>query len=151
MVGAQDVGRFLPIVGDQRLSEFRSVSESVRQRLNGRALWHVNSTAAGGGVAEMLQSLLPYVRGTNIDPHWAIMQGTPEFFQTTKRLHHSLHGSRGDGSLLGDEARAIYDATIRENAAQLSDAIRPRDVVILHDPQTAGLAPYLIEAGALVI
>ena len=151
VVGAQDVGRFLPIVGDQRLSEFRSVSESVRQRLSGRALWHVNSTAAGGGVAEMLQSLLPYVRGTNIDAHWAVIQGTPEFFQTTKRLHHSLHGSRGDGSPLGDEARAIYDATIRENAAQLSDAIRPRDVVILHDPQTAGLAPYLIEAGALVI
>ncbi|MFQ5666632.1 MAG: glycosyltransferase [Candidatus Binatia bacterium] len=150
-IGAQALGRFRPIVGGGAINSAAQWAEATRKRLAGRIVWNVNSTPAGGGVAEMLQSLLPYVRGAGIDARWVVIRGTPAFFRVTKRLHHALHGSVGDGSSLGEDARAIYEATMRDNAADLRAIIRPRDVVLLHDPQTAGLAPHLIQAGALVI
>ena len=145
------IARFHPIVGQNAIEKIDGVARAVLQRLDGRVLWNVNSTAAGGGVAEMLQSLLPYVRGAGIDARWMVMRATAEFFAVTKRLHHALHGSSGDGSPLGDDAHSIYDAVTRENAAAWASEVKSHDVVILHDPQTAGLAPYLIDRGALVI
>src|SRR5207247_5642732 len=123
----------------------------MSSRLTGRAVWSVNSTAIGGGVAEMLRSVLPYVRGFGIDSRWVVIGGTPDFFRITKRLHHALHGSYGDGSPLGDDERAIYEHVLRANAGEISALVRPRDVVVLHDPQTAGLAPALSRLGAIVI
>ena len=150
-LGVQQLGRFLPIVGAERVRTIDQLGTALRQRLAGRTVWNVNSTAAGGGVAEMLQSLVPYARGAGIDARWVVIDGTPAFFHVTKRLHHALHGSRGDGTPLGPEAHAVYDATMHSNTAELASAVRPRDVVLLHDPQTAGLASFLLEAGALVI
>jgi trehalose synthase len=147
----QPLGRFLPIVGHEAMDAATSLAGVVRVLLAGRTLWNVNSTPIGGGVAEMLRSLLPYVRGAGTDVRWAVLEAEPEFFRLTKRLHHTLHGSPGDGSVLESEERRIYEATARENARRLCGAIRPRDVVVLHDPQTAGLAPYMIDAGAMVI
>jgi trehalose synthase len=111
----------------------------------------VNSTAYGGGVAEMLRSILAYARGIGVDTRWLVIGGTPEFFHVTKRLHHALHGSKGDGSPLGQRERCIYDQVLHGNALELLGLVRPRDFVLLHDPQTAGLAPYLLRAGATVI
>jgi trehalose synthase len=150
-MGAQALARFQPIVGDDRMNGVARWAAVLRERLAGRIVWNVNSTAAGGGVAEMLQSLLPYARGVGIDTRWVVMRGTGEFFRVTKRLHHSLHGSLGDDSPLDVEAHAVYDAVMRENAVELAALVRPRDVVLLHDPQTAGMAPHLIDAGALVV
>jgi trehalose synthase len=112
--------------------------------------WHVNSTARGGGVAEILQSLLCYARGLGIDARWLVIEGTPPFFQLTKRLHHALHGAAGDGSPLGPVERAIYERVLADNARAMLERVRPGDVVLLHDPQTAGLAPALIRHGATV-
>jgi trehalose synthase len=114
-------------------------------------LWNVNSTAVGGGVAEMLQSLLRYCRGVGIDARWIVIEGDPAFFKVTKRLHHALHGSRGDGSALGPVEREVYEENLRANAVELSARVQAEDVVILHDPQAAGLAPHLIQAGARVL
>jgi trehalose synthase len=150
-LGVQHVGRFLPIVGAECIRAIDELAAALRERLAGRTVWNVNSAAAGGGVAELLQSLVPYARGAGIDARWVVIRGTPAFFGVTKRLHHALHGSRGDGSPLGREERAVYDATMFANAAELASAVRPRDVVLLHDPQTAGLATFLLETGALVI
>ena len=61
------------------------------------SIWHVNSTAQGGGVAELLQSLLAYARGAGVDVRWLTISGNPEFFRLTKRLHNHLHESAGDG------------------------------------------------------
>ena len=147
----QQLQRFQPLVGSRPLAKVSRIAASLGSRLVGRTIWNINSTPAGGGVAEMLQSLLPYVCGVGIDTRWAVIQGTQDFFHITKRLHHALHGSPGDGTPLDDEARAIYDAAMRQNVAGVTRAVRPHDIVILHDPQTAGLAPHLIDAGALVI
>ncbi len=147
----RDIARFESIVGSEAMDRIGGLASSVLTRLDGRSVWNVNSTAAGGGVAEMLQSLLPYARGAGIDARWMVMRANDDFFAVTKRLHHALHGSAGDGSPLGDKAHEIYDTVTRENAAAYASQVREGDVVILHDPQTAGLAPYLIDKGALVI
>ncbi len=150
-VAAQPVERFLPILGEEAIREARDKAAAVRDRLAGRVVWNINSTAKGGGVAEMLRSLLAYARGLEIDTRWLVITGTDEFFQITKRIHHALHGSPGSGLPLGPEQRNIYEEVLRENALELSAVVRPRDFVILHDPQTAGLAPYLERLGAIVI
>ena len=150
-IGAQPIDRFLPLLGEERIREAYKLADDVRRRLEGRIFWNVNSTARGGGVAEMLQSVLPYVRGLGIDARWLAIDGTPEFFRVTKRLHHALHGSVGDGSDLGEQERAIYEQVLAGTAEELLALVRPRDFVLLHDPQTAGLAPRLVQAGAIVI
>lgn len=114
-----------------------------------RVVWHINSTARGGGVAELLQSLLAYTRGAGVDTRWAVLEGNPAFFEVTKRLHNQLHGSPGDGGALGDEARRVYESTIA--AAAEGFQVRPGDVVFCHDPQTAGLVGQLAAAGATVV
>ncbi|TMG00693.1 MAG: glycosyltransferase [Chloroflexi bacterium] len=150
-LGAQPIDRFLSISGAEAIARAKQLGEEMSSRLTGRAVWSVNSTATGGGVAEMLRSVLPYVRGFGIDCRWVVIGGTPDFFRITKRLHHALHGSYGDGSPLGDDERAVYESVLRANVGEISGLVRPRDVVVLHDPQTAGLAPTLRSLGAIVI
>ena len=138
-------------VGAAEVAHAHDRAAEMRERLGGRAVWNVNSTATGGGVAEMLPSLLGYAQGLGIDARWLVIEGVAPFFELTKRLHHLLHGSAGDGGPLGDAERPVYEQVASANAGPLLDRIRPRDVVILHDPQTAGLAPRLAEAGVTVI
>jgi len=148
---AQSVDRFESILSPKEMRAALRVAASMRKRMAGRVLWNVNSTAVGGGVAEMLQSLLRYTRGVGVDTRWIVIQGGPEFFRITKRLHHALHGSAGDGSDLGEAERRVYEETLRRDGSDLAACVRPNDVVLLHDPQTVGLGPALVRAGALVI
>src|SRR5262245_17753032 len=91
-VGAYPIDRFLAISGAEAIARAKRLGEEMSERLKGRAVWSVNSTAAGGGVAEMLRAVLPYVRGFGIDCRWAVIGGTGDFFRITKRVHHALHG-----------------------------------------------------------
>ena len=75
-------------------------------------MWCVNSTAQGGGVAEMLASLLAYTSSVGVDSRWVVINGNPAFFRLTKRIHNRLHGNAGDGGPLGEEEREIYDSTV---------------------------------------
>src|SRR3954465_11262586 len=90
--------RVLPADG---LAAFRETIGRGRELLDGRTVWTVNSTARGGGVAEMLRSLAGYVLGAGIDIRWLVAPGNPDFFRVTKRLHNRLHGA-DDGEPLGD-------------------------------------------------
>jgi trehalose synthase len=150
-IGPEPIERLSPITGTEVIVEAERIGETVRARLTERAVWNVNSAATGGGVAEMLRSLLPYIRGFGIDARWVVIDGTPAFFHITKRLHHALHGSYGDGSPLADTERAVYESVLQANADEIGALVRPRDIVILHDPQTAGLAPTMARLGAIVI
>jgi trehalose synthase len=150
-IGSRPIELLLPLVDEDRIDETLRVVEEMRRRMEGRVLWSVNSTGIGGGVAEMLRPLLGYVKSLGIDTRWLTIEGTSEFFQITKRLHHALHGSEGDGSALGERERAVYEQVLQANAEELLRLIHPRDFVILHDPQTAGLAPHLVGSGAIVV
>jgi trehalose synthase len=123
----------------------------AREVFAGRAVWHVNSTAKGGGVVELLSSLLAYARGAGVDNRWAVIDAEPEFFRITKRIHNNLHGSPGDGLGLGPEEREVYDAAESANAAALAETLNADDIVFLHDPQTAGMARMLRETGVLIV
>ncbi len=142
---------FETVLDRNRVQQAADVAARLRERLRGRVFWNVNTTAVGGGVAEMLQSLLRYARGAGIDTRWLVMGGNPDFFRVTKRIHHALHGSAGDGSPLDGEARRIYEAAATAFAAEAAACVQPDDLVLLHDPQTAGLAPHLLQRGARVI
>ncbi len=150
-VGALSVERFAPLLGEERVRAAAEAALRLRESLSGAAIWNVNSTEVGGGVAEMLRPLLAYSRGAGIDTRWAVIQGDPDFFRITKRIHHALHDSAGDGSPLGERERKHYESTLHDNAAELGAQVRAGDVIILHDPQTVGMAPGLQRAGAVVI
>jgi trehalose synthase len=150
-ISAHPLDRYGAYVSEEALRRAVERGEALRQRLEGRVVWNVNSTAHGGGVAEMLHTLLPYPRALGIDTRWLVIFGAPQFFRITKRLHHVLHGSPGDGGPLGPRERSAYEKVAHANADELLGLVRPRDVVLLHDPQTAGLIPHLKRAGAIVI
>ena len=149
-VGTRDLRQFLTVQDETRVTEALGRAQRLKELIGDHTVWNVNSTAVGGGVAEMLQSMLAFSRGLGVDARWLVINGSADFFQLTKRLHHALHGESGDGSALGTAEREIYEATLRDNAVDLCSRVQPGDIVLLHDPQTAGLARALINVGAHV-
>ena len=127
------------LLGEKRITQLAVQAEATDRVLADRTVWNVNSTAQGGGVAEMLEVLLAYARGGGVDTRWLVISGVPDFFAVTKRLHNWLHGVPGDGGELGSAERRIYEKTLAGNEGELAARVRPGDVVILHDPQTTGL------------
>jgi trehalose synthase len=150
-VHALSTERFASVLDAEAYERFDELARGARERFAGRVVWNVNSTPRGGGVAEMLQSLLAYARGAGVDARWEVIRGEPEFFRVTKRIHNHLHGAPGDGGGLGAPEREAYEAALAANAGELLEVVSGDDVVILHDPQTAGLVPPLKEAGVPVI
>jgi trehalose synthase len=150
-VTALDPTRFRDVLSPEGLAQFEHAIARGRELLDGRTIWSVNSTAHGGGVAEMLRSLIGYVRGVGIDARWVTIGGNPEFFRITKRVHNRLHGYAGDGGPLGDAERAVYERVAGEHADLLAQRVSPGDVVLLHDPQTAGMVAPLMDKGVPVI
>jgi trehalose synthase len=143
--------RFRDVIPADRYKRFAEALDHAHALLEGRVVWNVNSTAKGGGVAEMLQSLLAYAKGAGVDARWVVIQGDPDFFTITKRIHNHLHGAAGDGGELGTAEHKAYEVTLEANGKSLLEEVTAGDVVLLHDPQTAGLTRILKEAGATVI
>ncbi|HMA47944.1 MAG TPA: glycosyltransferase, partial [Frankiaceae bacterium] len=140
-----------PFIGPERVARLLGFAGRARERLRGRVFWHANSTASGGGVAEMLAVDLAYAQGMGIDTRWLVFEGDPQFFVITKRLHNKLHGAPGDDGPLGEVERAAFDATTERNVEEFLRRLSPGDVVTIHDPQPAGLVPVLTERGIPVV
>jgi trehalose synthase len=136
------------LTADQRAALVAAAARA-RKALAGRVIWNVNATATGGGVAEILQTLLGYFLDAGVDARWLVLDGNAEFFAVTKHLHNAIHGF-GDPGQLGASAHAAYQRTLQGNAAELERQVRPADLVLLHDPQTAGLVEPLRQAGVRV-
>jgi trehalose synthase len=139
-ITARDPMRFAAVVGDDRARELLETVDVAQGLLGGHSVININSTAAGGGVAEMLHVLLGYVRGIGIDTRWLVIDGSPDFFTLTKRIHNHLYGSAGDGGPLGRAEHDLYVATLHPDFDALAAHARAGDLLVLHDPQTAGLA-----------
>jgi trehalose synthase len=147
---AEPIERYRSLLPDE-YEELEAAARWAKERFAGRAIWHISSTARGGGVAEMLRCLLPYARDAGVDVRWVVLREGPEFFAVTKRLHNHLHGDPGDGGELGEEARQLYESVLRANSDALGPQMQSGDVVYLHDPQTAGMVPALCERGLEVV
>jgi trehalose synthase len=143
--------RLSSLIGPERTEKFDTTAQAARDALSGRAVLNVNSTPTGGGVAEMLRTLLAYARGVGVATRWFVINGDPGFFEITKRIDNHLYGAPGDGGPLGAAERAHYENILHPNAEELLTVVRPRDIVLLHDPQVAGLAPRLARVGATVV
>src|SRR5699024_8688157 len=114
-------------------------AERARSTFGDRTVWHVNATSQGGGVAEMLQVLLAYGTGASVPNRWLVLDGDPAFFALTKRIHNLLHGNPGDGGELGPDENAHYREVLAGNLSAMLELVTPGDLVLLHDPQTAGM------------
>jgi trehalose synthase len=116
-------------------ARLRADAARVLPQLRGRVVWMINSTAQGGGVAEMLPRQITVLRELGVQVEWAVITtDRPAFFDLTKRLHNMIHGA--DVRLpLTDADRELWEAVSRENAAWLAERIGACDVVVVHDPQ----------------
>lgn len=139
------------LIGSSRLDSLVRAAEQTRATLRGNRVWNLSATSAGGGVAEMLHTLVGYSLGCGVDTRWVVIDGDADYFKITKRLHNRLHGTVGDTGGLGPSEADHYEAVLNENAVALINRIHEGDVVVLHDPQTVGLAEPLTERGARVV
>jgi trehalose synthase len=150
-IAPMDIDAFRAVLSPEQVEALDGLIANGAPAFAGRVIWNVNSTANGGGVAEMLRSLVAYARGAGVDARWLVVEGSPAFFEVTKRLHNRLHGSAGDGGDLGSNERAIFESVSTGNARDLAAVVSRHDIVLLHDPQTAGLVAPLKATGAHVI
>lgn len=110
--------------------------EKMAEKLQGRTMLHVNSTAAGGGVAELLKRIVPLINDLGIDIRWEVMSAELPFFEVTKNIHNALQGK---GEPLTKEMWDLYESVNRANAERINlDA----DCVFIHDPQPAYFINY---------
>ena len=150
-VPVRTLSRFEPLIGFDRYSVLRRTAEAACKRLNRRTVWNFNSTASGGGVAEMLAVLVGYIKDAGVDIRWHVMDGDPSFFSITKRIHNRLHGVPGDAGELGTIEAEHYAAVTAANARSARNLVHRDDVVLLHDPQAVGMASVFAETGARVV
>jgi trehalose synthase len=145
------IDRYRPLLGDDAFATFTTAMREFAARTRGKVVWNVNSTGRGGGVAELLDALIPYDMAAGVDERWLVIEGSPDFFAVTKKIHTLLHGVAPDGADLTADERRVYEETLAPNAAALLELMRHGDVALLHDPQTLGLIPALSERGIKVV
>ena len=150
-IDAMALERLARLMEPERAERLAASAALARRILDGRVVWNVSATASGGGVAEMLTTLLAYTRGAGVDTRWLVLEGNPGYFRITKRLHNVLHGVPGDGGPLGEAERDEYESVLADNLETLRPLVRAGDIVLLHDPQPAGLAAGLRALGAQVV
>ena len=123
---------YRPLVGDRLVEELYAQSA----QLQGVRVAHINATAAGGGVAEILRSIVPLYQTLGIDASWWVMDGSEPFFQVTKQMHNALQGAEREFS---PEQWALYQSHNEAAAASIADDY---DVIVVHDPQPAAIMRY---------
>ena len=119
---------YAPLVGSGTIDELRLLAG----RLRGKTIQNINSTAVGGGVAEILSRMVPLLKQLGVEAVWDVIKGDEKFFVTTKKIHNGLHGVPVEISAAEYE---YFLEVNRENAAQL----RFGDIVYVHDPQPVAL------------
>jgi trehalose synthase len=128
-LGHRSLADYTHIAGRGLIDEIRTLAEP----LAGRKLMHVSATAFGGGVSEILYTLVPLMRDVGLDAHWVVILGREDFFNVTKLMHNSL---QGDPQTIDDQEWELFEAYNAMNAQGLAG---DWDAIIVHDPQPAGL------------
>jgi len=136
-LGPKTLSDYTHVVGKDLTEQIRQLAEPLK----GKRVLHVSATAFGGGVSEILYTLVPLMRDVGVDAHWHVIFGKEEFFNATKLLHNSLQGAE---ETLSDEQWAVFDEINQMNAEGLQGEW---DVVIVHDPQPIGLRRGAKEKG----
>ncbi len=132
-VGKRSLAAYRGVAPDAQLDELVHLAG----RLRGARCMHLNATSYGGGVSELLRSLVPLYNDLGIVTDWKIIHGDEAFFQVTKRIHNGLQGAPGE---LTESEKAIYLANAQLNASRLISDSEDYDFIFVHDPQPAVLA-----------
>jgi trehalose synthase len=127
--GHKSLADYTHICGRELIDEIRELAEPLK----GKRVVHVSATAFGGGVSEILYTLVPLMRDVGLDCEWQVIYGREEFFNATKLMHNALQGHPQD---LDEEQWRTWEQYNEMNARELSDGW---DVCLVHDPQPAGL------------
>ncbi|MHB1537758.1 MAG: glycosyltransferase [Solirubrobacteraceae bacterium] len=134
-VGSKPLADYTHICGRELIEEIRALAEP----LHGRKLVHVSATAFGGGVSEILYTLVPLMRDVGLDCEWQVIYGREEFFNATKLMHNALQGAPTD---LDEEQWATWRRYNEMNARELAEGW---DICLVHDPQPAALRALVPE------
>ncbi len=137
-VAHKSLADYTHIVGRGLIDEIRELAEP----LQGKRIVHLSATAYGGGVAEILHTMIPLMRDVGLDCEWHVIYGQDEFFEATKVMHNALQGNPND---LTDEQWRIWSQYNEMNARELA---RDWDVCIVHDPQPAAIMSLVREKAA---
>ena len=129
----KDLKDYAAVVGDEVIEEIRALAEP----LQGARVLHLNATAYGGGVAELLATHVPLLRSVGVDAEWHVMQGSDEFFAITKQVHNGLQGA--DIAWTAAMQR-VYLERVLDNSLAFEDEW---DFVVVHDPQPAAILSFL--------
>ncbi len=132
-----NLSEYEPIVGKEVINELQLYAS----KLTNVSVQHINSTAVGGGVAEILIRMVPLLKGLGIDAFWDVIKGGEKFFEVTKKMHNALHGQKVDFS--PDE----MDLFIQTNEMNTRDMDLRGDIMFIHDPQPIGLISRRKELG----
>jgi len=127
--------RYGEVAGDEVVHHLRQLAAP----LQGMRVVHVNSTREGGGVAEILHKMVPFMEELGLVPSWEVIEGEAEFYDCTKRFHNALQGNRVD---VPRRLLQVYEKTNEEQAEKLRGALQDADVVIIHDPQPTALLKH---------
>ncbi|MDL1957109.1 MAG: glycosyltransferase [Candidatus Desulfofervidus auxilii] len=127
--------RYAEVAGPDVIEHLRQLAALLK----GMKVIHVNSTRKGGGVAEILQKLVPLMQELGIDAKWEIITGKEEFFKCTKSMHNALQGNPIN---IPEPWFRIYEKTNEENAERLCSELENADMVFIHDPQPAPLLKF---------
>lgn len=123
---------YAKVVGVEVIDHLRQLAASLK----GLKVVHVNSTRMGGGVAEILNRLIPLTNELGLEAEWLVMHGTPEFFKVTKSFHNGLQGTP---VALDDKHLGVYEEVNKANGERFHSTLAGADLVIIHDPQPARL------------
>ncbi len=123
------IDEYIPIVGQSIIDDLRLLAE----RLQGKVIQHVNSTAVGGGVAEILNRMVPLLRELGVDTRWDLIKGGEQFFGVTKKFHNALHGRAEEIS------QNDFDVFLSTSEENIRDVNIHGDIVFIHDPQPIAL------------
>lgn len=117
------------IIGSEKINELLGLAEKIK----GSKVVHVNSTAHGGGVAEILHSLVPLMNDAGLHVEWQVIEAPNEFFKVTKKIHHGLQGMEVN---ISDEEKKLYMNVLSNNLDKIDFE---KDFIVIHDPQPLGL------------
>ncbi len=123
------IEEYIPIVGESIIDDMKLLAE----RLKGKVIQHVNSTAVGGGVAEILSRMVPLLRELGVDTRWDLIKGGEQFFEVTKKFHNALHG-RSETVTQND-----FEVFLETSQRNIEEFQAVGDIVFVHDPQPIAL------------
>ncbi len=123
------IEEYIPLVGQAVIDDLRLLGE----RLKGKVIQHINSTPVGGGVAEILNRMVPLLRELEVDAKWDVIKGGEQFFEVTKKFHNALHGRNEEIT------KSDFEVFMETSQQNIEGVDTYGDIVFIHDPQPIAL------------